>query len=390
MSVKVRPYKRGGWEVDIRVRMPTGAWVRERLKSYVTTKNAALRWGQERERLHVLGQIVKPATPAEKQVSEGKTGTPQKPRVVPTFKEFAPRFIEGYARANRQKPSTIDAKETHQRVHILPMFGKMRLDELRNEDVQRFKATFAAKSPKTANNVLSTLSMMLKIAIEWGVIDTMPARIKLLKISPSKYAFYDYEVYDKLVAAAAKLDWRIQALVLLAGDAGLRRGEIIALDRTDFDVQRRLLTVNRAEWKGQVSLPKGGRIRHVPMTQRLADLLQANQHLRGDRVLLRDDGGPLTAKVVLKWMKRAQKRAVMVADGRIHILRHTFCSHLAMRGAPTLAIQELAGHTNLTTTMRYMHLSPSEKTRAISLLDQRHAEVAGALPEGPEADRKEG
>jgi integrase len=53
----------------------------------------------------------------------------------------------------------------------------------------------------------------------------------------------------------------------------------------------------------------------------------------------------------------------------VHRLRHTFCSHLAMRGAPARAIQELAGHQDLTTTQRYMHLSPAALDSAIRLLD---------------------
>ena len=52
------------------------------------------------------------------------------------------------------------------------------------------------------------------------------------------------------------------------------------------------------------------------------------------------------------------------------MLRHTFCSHLAMRGAPARAIQELAGHRELSTTQRYMHLSPTAVESAIRLLDQ--------------------
>jgi hypothetical protein len=52
------------------------------------------------------------------------------------------------------------------------------------------------------------------------------------------------------------------------------------------------------------------------------------------------------------------------ATGNVHILRHTFCSHLAMRGAAPKAIQNLAGHQHLSTTMRYMHLSPSERERS--------------------------
>jgi site-specific recombinase XerD len=51
------------------------------------------------------------------------------------------------------------------------------------------------------------------------------------------------------------------------------------------------------------------------------------------------------------------------------MLRHTFCSHLAMRGAPARAIQELAGHQDLATTQRYMHLSPAALDAAIRLLD---------------------
>ena len=61
-------------------------------------------------------------------------------------------------------------------------------------------------------------------------------------------------------------------------------------------------------------------------------------------------------------------------DG-VHILRHTFCSHLAMRGAPAKAIQELAGHKDLATTQRYMHLSPAALDAAIRLLDS-----PGVLP----------
>jgi integrase len=52
-----------------------------------------------------------------------------------------------------------------------------------------------------------------------------------------------------------------------------------------------------------------------------------------------------------------------------HLLRHTFCSHLAMRGAPARAIQELAGHRDIGTTQRYMHLSPATLDAAIRLLD---------------------
>ena len=107
------------------------------------------------------------------------------------------------------------------------------------------------------------------------------------------------------------------------------------------------------------------------MTDALLHALQAHRHLRGEHVLFGDDGRPATSFFLRKRLEAAQKRAGLRATGGFHILRHTFCSHLAMRGAPAKAIQELAGHANLTTTMRYMHLSPAARRDAISLLNGR-------------------
>jgi len=78
---------------------------------------------------------------------------------------------------------------------------------------------------------------------------------------------------------------------------------------------------------------------------------------------------PLTRQMVQYRVLRASRRAKLSQDG-VHILRHTFCSHLAMRGAPPRAIQELAGHRELGMTQRYMHLSPAALDSAIRLLDQ--------------------
>jgi site-specific recombinase XerD len=118
-----------------------------------------------------------------------------------------------------------------------------------------------------------------------------------------------------------------------------------------------------------VSTPKSGRLRYVPMTARLAAALRDHRHLRGTRVVCQRDGSPLTQDVVRDHVQRAARRAQLAMSG-VHRLRHTFCSHLAMRGAPARAIQELAGHQDLTTTQRYMHLSPAAIESAIRLLEQ--------------------
>jgi site-specific recombinase XerD len=97
--------------------------------------------------------------------------------------------------------------------------------------------------------------------------------------------------------------------------------------------------------------------------------LQDHRHLRGPYVLCREDGEFVHGYMLREWLEAAQRRAGMLVLGALHKLRHTFCSHLAMRGAPVMAIKELAGHDDLSTTLRYMHLSPSHLDAAIKLLN---------------------
>src|SRR5215216_5795594 len=143
---------------------------------------------------------------------------------------------------------------------------------------------------------------------------------------------------------------------------------MIALEWGDVDLAKRQLCVRRSDWNGQVGTPTGGRQRYVPLTRRLTAALAEHRHLRSKRVFCQDDRTPFTRQIVQGRMLLAARRA-NVRRG-VHILRHTFCSHLAMRGAPPRAIQELAGHRELGMTQRYMHLSSAALDRAIRLLDR--------------------
>jgi integrase len=367
MSINVRPFRgqEDKWEVDIRFEWPDGTSFRWRRVAPFTSPSRVKRWAEAKEReLYKQG-------PKRKEKDK-----------APTLNAFAPRFIDDHLRAERRKPSTIEGNKRVLRNHLLPMFGNRRLDTITNADIQKLKARLSERNPKTVNNVLSCLSMLLKKAVEWGVIESMPCHIRMLKVFHAERAFYEFADYDHFIETAAKVDKRAELIILLAGDAGLRLGEVLALRWPNVNFNRHVVIVAESDWKGEVTIPKGGRLREVPMTARLEKALKAHRHLRGDRVLLRDVGEPFTAKVVRNFIERTERRAGREVTGRIHIFRHTFCSHLAMRGAPVRAIQELAGHADLTTTMRYMHLSPSARQAAIELLDLRRAESepAGSKP----------
>ena len=341
--------------VDIRIRLPDGTRYRERAKAPVQSKSGAVRWGEERARFLSLHGLEQPK------------------KEEPTMRDFAPRWLDDYARANKLKPSTISAYENIRlKLHILPALGGLRLSEVDDAAVQRLKAKMTELDPKTVNDVLGVLSTMLKTAVEWKEIDALPCTIKRLKRDTNKAPrFYDFDDYERLVEGAEKSGKDVFASVLLGGEAGLRRGEMVALEWPDVDFKRNQIIVARADWEGEIGTPKGGKTRRVPMTTRLAAALQAIRHLRGSRVLFQADGSAVTADTLRSWMQRATKRAGMKESNDIHILRHTFCSHLAMRGAPARAIQELAGHADLNTTMRYMHLSPASVNNAIKLLELR-------------------
>ena len=126
--------------------------------------------------------------------------------------------------------------------------------------------------------------------------------------------------------------------------------------------------MERNDWRGQVATTKGNRVRFVPLTPRLVAALKKYRHMRSPRVLCRPDGKPFREHHLTDLLAKVGRRAHVRSNGP-HILRHTFCSRLAMKGATPKSIQELAGHRDLATTQRYMHLSPSALDAAIRLLD---------------------
>lgn len=365
MTTKIRPSRGGrGWEYDILFRWPEGGRFRERANAPVTSKSAAVRWVAAREAaLLAAGKAAWVASKAPP--------VPDEPAL--TLGEFWPRVVRDHYRANRKKPSTIDAAESLFRLHIDPLLGTRALAAVTNADVAALKGRLAAMSAKSVNNTLSILSRCLRCAVEWGVLDTMPCRVALLPGTTPRFRWYEVHDYRRLVDAAAKVGARVHLLVLLGGSAGLRRGEIIALKWTDLDMARRMIHLERAMWRKHEETPKGGRGRSIPMTPELAAALAKHRHLQGERVLYSERGEELSNRTIRNWMAQAQRRAGLDDTGAVHVLRHTFCSHLAAAGVPAKAIQELAGHADLATTLRYMHLSPSDRSSAMTALTSYHA-----------------
>ncbi len=340
----------GRWRYRVTVTLPDVEKMRIGGTPNIDTKDAA----RIAERDHIL-RVLNPPAPTHER------------KEVPTFGEFAEEYMEGYVKASN-KPSEQATKRGILAKHLSPRFGDMRLDEIGVREVDALRAAvMEGRNPRTVNHITGLLVRVLRYAAEAGVIDRAP-RIRPIKVMPSPFDFLAFEEFDRLCQAAED-EPMVLAAIVAAGHAGLRRGELIALRWEDIDLKATTpqLTVRWSSWKGHLTSPKGGRARKVPLSDRLTRALKRCRHLN-PTVFCREDGSPWTWEAMRWSLPRACKRAGLRVIGW-HALRHTFCSHLAMRGATPKAIQELAGHADLTTTMRYMHLSPGALVTSISLLD---------------------
>jgi integrase/recombinase XerC len=155
---------------------------------------------------------------------------------------------------------------------------------------------------------------------------------------------------------ATPLGRRDRAILELLYGAGLRVGEIVALDRATCDLDSRLLRVQG----------KGAKERIVPFGEPAEDAIR--QYLRDrrslvalgpgtDALFLNHRGGRLTARSVRRILDRYLKAAALRSGLSPHSLRHAFATHLLERGCDLRSIQELLGHESLSTTQKYTQLS---------------------------------
>lgn len=356
MTVKLRERmteKGPEWIADIRVRLPSGVVHRERRRAEGSSKSAALRWAREREAYLIRNG------PETRQEVETR---------VPTLDEFTERFME-HADVNN-KPSAAYAKKRIIARELSPAFGKRRLDEILSADVERYKAAAKKRlNPKTINNNLIVLGRMLSLAMEWELLKAAP-KIKALPLPEQPFEFLDFEESDRLLAAVTS-EWRV--MVTTAIKTGLRPGEVRALKWEDIDLSACRLIVRRTLWRGREGSPKGGKSREVPLCDTALSALKAHRPstaLRGRYVFSPAAGErPFSETEVRTVVADSCKRAGLAKRLNWHGLRHTFASHLVMRGVPLKAVQELMGHATIDMTMRYAHLAPDVRRDAVRVLD---------------------
>lgn len=296
----------------------------------------------------------------------------RKKLLVPMFKEFAEQWHDVYVK-NHNKFSEQRNKRLVLSGQLIPFFGSAPLDEIKTFKIEQYKVAARNRglAPKTINNQLGILAKCLRDANSWGVLGVVP-EIKKLRVPPSKFDFLTPLESKQLLDAAENPFW--YTMILIALETGLRLSELKGLKWEDIDLERRMLAVRRGVVRDVVDSPKSNRVRHIPLSDSLVKTL-SNWPLKIGWVFSLKNGKPMQHGAPEKAMKRIWMTAGLRKIGW-HVLRHTFASHLIARGANLKAVQELLGHADIQTTMRYSHLAPSELRATIDLLGSRKEYIA--------------
>jgi integrase len=259
-----------------------------------------------------------------------------------TFRQFAPEYL-AYAQANKS-PTSYGRDQVTIEHWLTPYFGERYLFHFTVAEVERYKqARLAAVRASTVNKELNCLKAMLNKAVSWGYLKEHPLKgVKGLKEPPGRLRYLAPEESARLLEGCDTPAY-LRPIVDLAMHTGMRRSEILAICWSDLDLHRRTITLTHT---------KNNERRVIPINDTVAAVLKAWPRSVGTDALFPGLNGPMVTRAFWRACRRAG-----VPNLRLHDLRHTFASYLAMGGFNLRTIQQLLGHKDMRMTSRYAHLS---------------------------------
>jgi integrase len=285
---------------------------------------------------------------------------------VPMLEDFVDEFIDAFKGDGNSDTGTYN-NETLFRAHLVPLFGKRLITSFGYADEVKLKKRFkeGELSASRYNQATAAINGAIKLYYKVHKLKD-PFVFKKLRISDVTKGFYEFDQYAALLRAAKGIGVISELVVLLGRDMGLRRSEMFGLAPRFVRMNEKKLIIERAEvliGARRVMKPcKGKELRTLTMTPAVLDCFKRYFKLYGnrERIIAQSDGQPHTQKTFARLMSIIQSVAGLEADGEVHVLRHTCCSHMAILGVPVMVIQKYAGHQQLKTTLGYMHLAPGD------------------------------
>ncbi len=234
-------------------------------------------------------------------------------------------------------------------------------DKLSQEKGERRKK----RSPATVNRYLSALSHVFTIDVkEWGWIEENPLRkVGKRKEPRGRVRFLsDDERVTLLAACQESEEPYLYPIVVLALSTGARKGEILNLEWSDIDLQRKVAILHET---------KNDERRALPLAERCLEVVrELNKTRRIDtRYLFPSVDGKKPVEIRQPWEEAVKK--AKLKNFRFHDLRHSAASYLAMNGASLAEIAEVLGHKTLQMVQRYTHLTEQHTHSVVSRMNKK-------------------
>lgn len=206
-------------------------------------------------------------------------------------------------------------------------------------------------SASTCQAVTALLSSCLSEAYRRGYRQDKPTigKIKGKKIE-NRIRYLTEEEENKILVYCYENDPILADIVITGINTGLRISEILSIGSDDVEVKDNYIRV----WKNKTDKP-----RSVPINNKVRKVI--------DRIKYKYFLNYSYRQIVHKWDK--MRRSTSIEDINIHDLRHTFCTRLIQKKVDSVLVMSLAGHTDIATTLQYIHLSNEDLEEAIKLLD---------------------
>jgi integrase len=312
-----------------------------------------------------------------------------------TFGSYADKWLKNYARVEC-KTSTADGYEGVIEQYLRPRFGNRTLDQIKRDDIKAMINELIAKelSRNTVRNALCVIRGIFNEAIEAGIVEVNPAarlgrftrtakttKVKGISLTPVEA--------DQFLQAAKEICPEYHPLFLMALRAGLRRGELVAVQWGDIqfgkdeDDGNRFIVVQHNYVRREHTTTKSKKSRRVDISRELRrvlvelrderlleSFLKGKNDISGELVFLSPDGAILDPDNLY----HRYFQPVLTKSGlrkiRLHDLRHTFGSLLIQSGASIVYVKEQMGHSSIQVTVDiYGHLIPGANVSFVDRLD---------------------
>ncbi len=237
------------------------------------------------------------------------------------------------------------------------------LENISKKEIRSFLAALAARgdSRKTQLRRVSALRSLFSYLIKQGVVLTTPFDamdpMKREKSMPHPISFEEIDLFFSQPDVTTFLGLRDRSIMELLYSSGLRVSELVGLDLHDVDSGKRLLHV----------MGKGKKERVVPMTENACRWIQeylthpSRLPKNTKALFLNKFGGRITTRSVDRLFEKYRLQSGIPHGITPHTIRHSIATHLLENGMDLKTIQELLGHSSLSTTTIYTKVSASFK-----------------------------